>query len=253
MHADRCGVQEGVKEFRAQSAAGNDFSSDGASQLFRGFFTPRANANYRAGTSQRKCRGSRRSTRAENQHAAAFDAEFLLERAEHADIIRVTAEERTVAPDYDSIHRADVRGQRLAFLQMLEKGLLVRQRHAEAADAEFGNRLEEITELMNQEWEIDGIYLARDESCVVQQRRERMGDGIADHAVNSRLSRERVSAVEIFHFVEGDLSGRGGLRDCRVGQSAAFSQRQDAAGQTYFAHRDGNEVLRTPRQAQQAD
>src|SRR5467141_3629834 len=51
---------------------------------------------------------------------------------------------------------AEVRGQLLAFLQMLEKGLLVRQRYAEAADAQFGNRLEEITELMNQEWEIDG-------------------------------------------------------------------------------------------------
>src|SRR6267142_165106 len=253
MHADRCGVQDGVKEFRAQSAAGNDFSSDGASQLFRGFFTPRANANYRASTSQRKCRGSRRSTRAENQYAAAFDAEFLLERAEHADVIRVATVERTVAPDYNGIHGADVRSQRLAFLQMLQNGLLVRQRHAETPDAEFGNGLEEITELMNQEWEIDSVHFARDESCVVQQGRKRMSDGIANHPVNSRLSRERVSAVEMLHFVEGDLSGRGCLSDRCVCQRAAFSQWQDSAGQTHCPHRNGYKVLRAPRQAKQPD
>src|SRR5882724_11290730 len=99
MHADRSGVENDVKIFRAQSAPRNDFCSNCACQLFRGLFTPRANADDRAGPSQRKCRGPRRSTRSEDQHAAAFDAESLLERAEHADVIRVATVERTVAPD----------------------------------------------------------------------------------------------------------------------------------------------------------
>src|SRR5882762_2274494 len=60
---------------------------------------------------------------------------------------------------------------------------------------------------MNQEWEIDSVDLAREETRVVQQRRERMPDRIADHAVNMRSSRKLVGTIEILHLAEGDLTG----------------------------------------------
>src|SRR5437879_2639098 len=75
------------------------------------------------------------------------------------------------------------------------------------ADAAFRNRLEKILESMNQEWEIDSVDLAREETRVVQQRRERVPDRIADHAVNMRSSCKLVSTIEILHLAEGDLTG----------------------------------------------
>ena len=171
MHADRSGVQNGVKERRAQSAARNDFCSNCTCQCTRSFFTSRANAHYRAGPSQRKCRGPRRPSRSEDQHAAALDAEFFLERAQHANIIRVATVERTITPHHNGIHGADFRGERLTFLQVFENALLVRQRHAETPDSKFRNRLQEIRQLMNEEWQIDSINFARHKPRVMQQRR----------------------------------------------------------------------------------
>jgi len=52
------------------------------------------------------------------------------------------------------------------------------------------NSRKKIAELADQKWEIDSINAARREARVVQQRRKRMTDGIADHAVDSRAARE---------------------------------------------------------------
>src|SRR5882724_11927731 len=106
---------------------------------------------------------------------------------------------------------------------------------------------------MNEEWQIDSINFARHEPRVMQQRRERMSNGIADYAVNARPSRERVSAVEMLQFAEGDLTGRGCCSDWRVRQSAAFSQCQDSRGQPHLPHRNCNEILRVPGQPKQAN
>ena len=77
VHADRRGVEDGVKEFRAQSAARHYFPSHGPRQFFRCFLAPGTNADYGAGTRQRKSSGSRRSTGAEDQRTAAFDRSFF--------------------------------------------------------------------------------------------------------------------------------------------------------------------------------
>src|SRR6267142_1812900 len=165
-------------------------------------------------------------------------------KAQRANIIRVATVERTITPHHNGIHGADVRGQRLAFLQIFQNGLLVRQRHAESPDSKFRNRLEEIRQLMNEEWQIDSINFARHKPRVMQQRRERMSNGIADHAVNARPSRERVSAVEVLHLAKRYLTERSRLGDGGVRQSASFPQRQDSSGQPYLPHRNCNEIIR---------
>src|SRR5882672_1060822 len=134
--------------------------------------------------------------------AAPFDLEFFLQRAEHADVIRVAAVKGPIAPHHNGVHSADLCRQRVAFLQVFEDGLFVRQGDAETADAEFRNSRKKIAELADQKWEIDSINAARREARVVQQRRKRMTDGIADHAVDSRAACESVRAVEVLHLVQ---------------------------------------------------
>ena len=73
---------------------------------------------------------------------------------------------------------------------------------AETADAKLGYGSEKIAELAHQKWEIDGVHAARRESRVVQQRRKRVADGIANHTVDPRAARESVGAVEMNHVVE---------------------------------------------------
>ncbi len=73
---------------------------------------------------------------------------------------------------------------------------------AETLDTELWNSGKKIAELAHQKWEIDGINAARRESRVVQQRRKRVADGIANHTIDPRAARESVSAVEMNHVVE---------------------------------------------------
>ncbi len=131
-----------------------------------------------------------------------MELEFLLQRAEHADIIRVATVKRPVAPDHNGVYGADFRSQRLALLQVFEDGLLVRQGDAETADSELRNSREKIDEPAHQKREVDGVNAARRESGVVQQWRKRMSDGIANHSVDPRAARESVGAVEMLHLVQ---------------------------------------------------
>src|SRR5229473_2699776 len=89
VHADGRGIENRVKEFRTQSTARHDFSAGGTRQFSCGFLATRTNHNKSACASERERRGTRRAARAEDQHAAPFDREFLLKRPEYADIIRV--------------------------------------------------------------------------------------------------------------------------------------------------------------------
>ncbi len=73
--------------------------------------------------------------------------EFFLQCTEDADVIRVAAVKRPVAPDRHGIHGADVCRERLAFLQVFEDGLLVRDGDTETADTEFRNGGKKIAEL----------------------------------------------------------------------------------------------------------
>src|SRR5207253_10451487 len=89
VHADGRGVQDGVEKLGAQSSAGHNFSAEDAREFPCGFFAARTDRNGRSGTSQRKNGCSSRTARAEDQDAAAFDAEFLLERTEQAEVVGV--------------------------------------------------------------------------------------------------------------------------------------------------------------------
>ena len=131
-----------------------------------------------------------------------MNAKLLLKRAQHADVIGVAAIEGAIVPHQDSIYSANLRRQGLAFLQVFQNGLLVGDRDAESEDAKVGNGLQEIAKLVHQEGKIDGVYMANRESSVVQHRRERMANWIANHTVNLGLSVKQVRAIETKRFLE---------------------------------------------------
>src|SRR5713226_2058112 len=152
MHANRGGVEDGVEKLGAQSNAGHSLSTEGASKFPCSFFAARANGDGGAGTYQRKSGCPRRTTRPENQDAAAFDAEFFLESAEHAEVIGVAAIERSVAANDHGVDGDNFGRERIALLQILENCLLVWMSDAESADTELRNSRKKITELARQKW-----------------------------------------------------------------------------------------------------
>src|SRR5260370_33576095 len=178
MHANRGGVEDGVEKRGAQSRAGHSLSTESAREFPCGFFAGRADSDGRARAYQCKSGCPRSTTRSVDQDAAAFDADFFLKRAEHAEVIGVAAIERAVAANKDRINGANFHGQRIALLQVLKNRLLVRMGDAEPADSQFGNGSQKIANLMHKKWEIDSIHSAGRETSVMQQRRKRMADGI---------------------------------------------------------------------------
>src|SRR3989442_2610688 len=202
MHADRGGVQDGVEKLGAQRGAGHCLCAESACEYACGFFAACANGDGSAGTYQRKSGRAGRSTRPEDQDAAAIDAKFFLERTEHAEAIGVAAIKRSVATNDHSVNGANFLSERITLLQILENCLLVWMSDAETFDTELWNSGKKIAELAHQKREIDGINPARQKSRVVQQRRKRVADGIANHTVDPRPARDSVSAVEMNHVVE---------------------------------------------------
>src|SRR5260370_487680 len=97
VHADRSGVEDGVKKFRAQSATRDDFSLHGAGQFFGGFVTAGANSDDGTSASERERSGARGAARSKDQRTASFDSEFFLQRAKNTYVIRVATVERAVA------------------------------------------------------------------------------------------------------------------------------------------------------------
>src|SRR6266481_5966414 len=166
MHANRGGVEDGVERLGAQSSAGHSLSTEGAREFPCGFFAAGTNGDGCAGTRQRKSGCPRRTTRPVDQDAAAFDAEFFLERTEQAEIVGVAAVERPVAANNHSVHGANFRGERIALLQILENGLLVWMCDAETADSKVGDGRQKIAKVMHKEWEIDGVHVASDKTSI---------------------------------------------------------------------------------------
>jgi hypothetical protein len=168
MHADRGGIQHGVKKIAAQSGAGHSLSTECAREFPCGFFTARANGDGGAGTHQSKSGCPRRTTRPEDQDAAAFDAEPFLERTEHAEVISVAAKKRAIAANDHRVDGPNFGRERLALLQILENCPLVWMSDAESADSKFGNGSQKIAKIMHKEWEINGVHMTRDKTRIVQ-------------------------------------------------------------------------------------
>src|SRR5438067_10563374 len=106
----------------------------------------------------------------EDRPPSRLNAQFLLQRAQYADIIRVATIQRAIPPHHHGVDCANLSGQWLAFFQMSQDGLLVRNGDAESADSKFGDGFQEIAELMHQKGKVNGIHVTRHKPCVVQQR-----------------------------------------------------------------------------------
>jgi len=109
--------------------------------------------------------------------------------------------------------------------------------------AEVRRSFQEIAQIADEERQVHGVDFANEESGVVQQRRKRVRDGVADDAKYLRLAIERVSAIEMLHFLKGDLprSGCRGYR--RISQRTTFTKSEETRWKAHFAHGDRDTVL----------
>src|SRR5260370_40029813 len=140
MHADRGGVQDGVEKLGAQRGAGHSLSAKCAREFPCGFFAARANGDGSARTYQRKSGRPGRSTRPEDQDAAAFEAKLFLERTKHAEVIGVATIKRTVPANDHGVNGADFRGERIALLQIPGEAFPVRASRADPAQSKVVHR-----------------------------------------------------------------------------------------------------------------
>src|SRR6202030_596189 len=105
-----------------------------------------------------------------------------------------------------SIYCADGRGQSVAIVQMPQNALFVRDCDAETAQAEVRHSLEKIAQIWDEERQVHGVNSASDEGGIVQKRRKRVRDRVTNHTKDLRLAVEGVSAIEMLHFLQRDLS-----------------------------------------------
>ncbi len=250
MHAHWSCIEYGIKTFRAQGAARNSFSTHGSRELPRLAFPPRTNSNEGSCARQgNRCR-ARRAASTKDKNAAAREAQPGLERPKHTDIICVASVKRTVAANGDGVHRSDFGRQRLAFFQVAKNRLLVRKSHAESTEAKFGDGFQEFAQIFDQERKIDGVELFLDKPCVVQERRKRMANRVANNTVHARAPRKYVRAVEMLQFIKRDLTGSSGRLYRRECECAALTKCENACRQTNFPHGHGDHVLLSAREPQ---
>src|ERR1700687_5889953 len=109
--------------------------------------------------------------------------------------------------------------------------LLARQANTEAAQGEVRRRVQKIAQILDQEWQVDGVDPPRDEGGVVEKGRKRVRDWVANNAKYPRLAVQCVRAIKMLQFRERNLpwSGCGGHRG--IGEGAAFPQREAARRQ----------------------
>jgi len=156
------------KKSLRKAARGTASPPNARASSLAAFFTARANGDGGAGTHQRKSGCPRRTTRPEDQDAAAFDAEPFLERTEHAEVISVAAKKRAIAANDHRVDGPNFDRERLALLQILENRPLVWMSDAESADSKFGNGSQKIAKIMHKEREINGVHMTRDKTRIVQ-------------------------------------------------------------------------------------
>ncbi len=243
MHADGSRVENGVEFFGAQGESRNGFASDGASEFAGLLFAAGADRDLRACAGESDGGSASGTSGAEKEDAALGEVELFFERAEDADVVGVRTGERAVGADDDGVDGADVGGEVVAMIEVFEDCLFVRDGDAEAAKAEVGDSFEKVGEAVDEEREIDGVDFFCGEGGIVEERGERVADGIADHAEDAGAAVELMRAVKMFEVVEVDLTGSGGCADGGVFESAAVLECKDAGGQADFAHGDGDAIF----------
>jgi len=252
MHADWRGIDDGVEEFMSEAGPGNGFATDGARERHRFEFPARENRNGGSGLGEREGDGAGDSAGTEDEHAAAAKRHAPPECTQDADIVGVVSVKFSTTANHNSVDGADGSCQRITIIEVPQNALFVRQSDAEAGDAERCNGAEKIVEIVDQERQVHCVHFARLESGVVKLRRERMGDGIANHAIDPRATGDLAGAIQSQHFRERDLAWGRGVFDRRISERAALGMRQDAQGHGDLAHGHCNEVAASAREAEEA-
>src|SRR5665213_376430 len=284
MHAYRRAVHHRVERLPAQSATVDGFAAGSARECAGLAPAPRPDRHVRPLARQREGCRSRRTSRTDQQNAARPERHAALDGAQDSNVICIVPTEPAAAHD-DRIYRSDGGGERLALIEIAEDALLVRQCDAESGDTEAPHSRDEITQaariaarkFLNVEGQINRIEAAHGKTGIVQERRKRMRDGIADHAVDARAARwaeyalsrrtpgisagaigteGAVQTIHVLYGVKRELPGRRGLLDGRVRQRGARAQCEDAGRGGVFtrgfsAHRHRDDIVVSPHKRQQ--
>ena len=242
VHPDGRAIHNRIEKFMRQIGARHHLPPNGASQRPGAFRTPRAKTHNRARLRQRERGRSGRASRPKQQHAAPREAHPLLQAAQDSDVVCIVPVQSPAATHDNRVDSSNARRQRIAVVQRAQNRFLVRNRDRKARDSESLHRAQKISQVPNEKRHKYRVEFARAKRRVVQQRRERMPDRIANHAVHARAARDLRGPVKIDHRIQRELARRRGLLHRRIRQSAAHAQRQDAPGESEFAHRYRDDI-----------
>ena len=107
----------------------------------------------------------------------------MLQASQHTDVVRIVPVQSPAATHYHRVDGSDARGQRIAVVQIPQNRFLVRNRDRKPRDSKSLHRAQKISKIPDEKRHKYRVEFARAKSRVVQKRRERMPDRIADHTV----------------------------------------------------------------------
>src|SRR5581483_9543402 len=121
---------------------------------------------------------------AQNQHSGAGNVDALLQRAQHAGNVGVEAVELAVVGAHHGVAGADLGGERVGVVEVLEDLFLIRHGNAHAVNGNLPDALHQVVELFGMQREINGVDVFATERRVHHERREGVLHRIAGDAVN---------------------------------------------------------------------
>jgi hypothetical protein len=242
MHPDRGAVHDRIEKHPAQIGISHNPGPYSARQGPCPFRATRSEANDCPGVCQGESGGSRRASRSNQQNTTPRKVYAAFEAAQNSDVIRIVPVETPSATHDYCIDRPNALGQGIAFIEMPEDFLLVRYRDRESGNPESFDGTQEISQIPDEKRHKNRIVFARVKCCIVQHRRERMANRIADHAVDARPLRNLSGSIKLLHRFQGKLARCRGLFNRGISKGTTRPQRKNAPCQTSLAHGNGHDI-----------
>ena len=117
---------------------------------------------------QGKCHSPRRSSSAQNQDAATCKRQRRSNARNTPYIIGIVSIQFSTAAHYHRIHRANLRCEGIAIIQIPQNRFLVRQSHAKSRNPQRPDRREKIPQIAHQHRHINRIHTPRPKPSILQ-------------------------------------------------------------------------------------
>ncbi len=171
-----------------------------------------------------------------------------LEAIDRGSVVGVEAEDLVRLED-KGVCGADPIDCRIDLAELLDHVLLVRDRHAQAANAKLGTIVDELVEVFRRhaEGDVNRVDPGRRQRRVVDVRAERVADRVADHSVDDGFAVDFLVTIDLRHLLEAELAGSEEplMVECGVDERRVVASAEDARGCAHIAHahRDGRDSL----------